>query len=57
MENRNTKKALQKDIDFLNEIKENVIKWNQGNDYVARDMLYKLIDDWRNELSEYLMTM
>jgi hypothetical protein len=57
MENRNTKEALKKDIDFLDEIKENAIKWNQSNDYVSRDMLYKLIDDWRDELSEDLTSI
>jgi len=51
MENRNTKEAIQKDIDFLNEIKQNSIKWKEGNDYAARDMLFTLINDWINELS------
>jgi hypothetical protein len=52
MENRNTKEAIQKDIDFLAEIKESAIKWKEGNDCVARDMLFTLIDDWSNELSD-----
>jgi hypothetical protein len=31
MENRNTKESLQKDIDFLDEIKENAIKLNAND--------------------------
>jgi len=45
---------IRADIKFLDEIKQNGIKWAEGNDACARDMFYKLIEDWKDELKELL---
>lgn len=46
----NEKKLADKDLQFLKDIKENLIKWRDGNDWVARDYAFNMIDDWIDEL-------
>jgi hypothetical protein len=52
MENRNTKKALEKDIDFLDEMNETLDKIdNRMNDSASIQHLRTLITEWRGELA------
>lgn len=41
----------EKDLKFLKEIHEHMLKWNASNDYASRDYAFKMVEDWINELT------
>jgi len=43
-----------KDLDFLTELKDRMKKWNEKNDWTERDMAFKMVEDWIEELSDSL---
>ena len=60
MKNRNSKEAIQKDIDFLTEMEENADKatnftgkYSGQSDLGASSHLMTLIRDWKSELLIY----
>lgn len=52
--NRNSKREIERDIEFLKEIKEKFQSAKEKRDPTLYDYGYKLIGDWIDELSELL---
>lgn len=50
MANRNSIEQINNDIEFLDDMKDAAEKWRDGNDWAARDLLFKQIEDWKDEL-------
>jgi hypothetical protein len=50
----NEKKKLKRDLEFLEEMKQYAIKWDEKRDTPSRDMLFCMIGDWINEINEKL---
>ena len=38
------------DLEFLKELQIRLQKWNNKNDWTERDMAFKMVEDWINEL-------
>jgi len=48
---------LQKDLDFLREIKIHLKRWDEKNDLCSRDMAMTMVSDWIDELKKEVVHM
>ena len=48
---------IQKDLDFLREIRIHLKRWDEKSDYGSRDMAFTMVSDWIDELKKEVVHM